>query len=318
MKLLFRVDIDKITGTGHLTRCITLANALKPHNIKFLIKGNTGKELLKSHLFKAYYIPENTTREDESKYIVNVIKKFKPDVTVIDLLDIPHEYPRQFNGKKTICLQDDFNFIMMDCINIFNHNICQGGQKYFILDDAFKGKQVQVRQKVKTVFINSGGSDPYNLTPRILKAIKPFKGKVIVVMGAATDKQVLDETKAMSKAFKDITIHHNISHKKIVELMLESDIAITAAGNTLYELCSIGMPCIVISHHEKHDRVAKAFGHAVIDLGIGDKISGAKLNRAFFALCRNYNQRKSLSRFASCLIDGKGTDRIKEAILCLK
>ena len=40
--------------------------------------------------------------------------------------------------------------------------------------------------------------------------------------------------------------------------MRKADIAITAAGNTLYELALFHVPCITVSHHQQHHLVASA------------------------------------------------------------
>ena len=93
--------------------------------------------------------------------------------------------------------------------------------------------------------VTFGGDDVRNLTPKILKLLQklfPHLHKNVVV----------------GKAFENISEIENIDDNKIkifyfpddsemANIMLESDIAVSAAGQTIYELARMGVPAICIS-----------------------------------------------------------------------
>jgi spore coat polysaccharide biosynthesis predicted glycosyltransferase SpsG len=90
----------------------------------------------------------------------------------------------------------------------------------------------------------------------------------------------------------------NLPRNALYRLMQASDMAISAAGNTLYELLYIGVPSLVISHHRRHDEVAKAFEHqgTVINLGIGEELAEGHIVAALWELAADYDLRQRLQR----------------------
>jgi len=101
------------------------------------------------------------------------------------------------------------------------------------------------------------------------------------------------------------------------QIMKESDLAITAAGNTLYELALFGVPSIVICHHEKHNKVAKEFAkrNSAINLGIGTKLDLRIIANTVDELLSSREKRLKLSINAKKIVDGLGSKRIAEKVL---
>ena len=101
------------------------------------------------------------------------------------------------------------------------------------------------------------------------------------------------------------------------QLMAESDIAITAAGNTLYELAVFGVPSIVICHHEKHNVVAEKFAekNAGINLGVGTDLDIHLIAEAINKLLRSKEKRSELSANIKKVVDGLGSKRVAEKVL---
>ena len=86
-----------------------------------------------------------------------------------------------------------------------------------------------------------------------------------VVGSANQDKEAIDE---ISKNIEIIQIHNNV--KKMRDLMLSCDIAVSAAGSTLYELCACGIPTITYSLADNQIPAAKAFGDIGLMVNAGD------------------------------------------------
>ena len=96
-----------------------------------------------------------------------------------------------------------------------------------------------IKNEIKTVLITLGGNDLRNLTPKILNLLKsePFTKKVII--GNSFDNLCEIEK------FDDDLIYAPNS-KQMLEAMENVDLAISSAGQTLYELARVGVPTIAV------------------------------------------------------------------------
>ena len=108
------------------------------------------------------------------------------------------------------------------------------------------------------------------------------------------------------------------SAAKMKEIMFESDIAISAGGQTLYELARIGVPTIAVTvaenqlrnvqNWQKEGFVEQAGGWANEDLM--EKIEQS------IELLQDYTTRKNKKKAGNKLIDGSGSMEIVKRVLC--
>jgi UDP-2,4-diacetamido-2,4,6-trideoxy-beta-L-altropyranose hydrolase len=96
------------------------------------------------------------------------------------------------------------------------------------------------------------------------------------------------------------------------ELMVWSDLAITAAGSTCWELAFMGLPSIFVILAENQVEIAlqlaaEGFG---ICLGNGVGLKNYKLAEAISALARDKSFLKIVSKVGRGLVDGDGTATI--------
>ena len=121
------------------------------------------------------------------------------------------------------------------------------GSKYIPLRKEFYKKDVKtnlINKKLSKIMISFGGSDIRNLTPMILDLLNDnFPNiKKDVIIGAGFDN--IEEIKKHSTSNTNLITY--ASAKDMINSMETSDIAISAGGQTLYELAKIGIPTIGI------------------------------------------------------------------------
>ena len=99
--------------------------------------------------------------------------------------------------------------------------------------------------------------------------------------------------------------------------MLFSDIAISAGGQTIYELARLGVPTIAIKTADNQSTNIKGlmFENALLYVGRLKEKSFLKNISASIKEMNNYKIRKSFSEKSSSLIDGRGVDRIIKKIM---
>ncbi len=345
MKIAFRVDAGNITGTGHLMEVVSLIKSLG-RRIEFeaiAIVNNYPlcMEKLKPLVEHIEVLPDEIPVNNEPAILLDFLKKNDISVIVMDLLDKPVDYYRALSHgiERTYVVLDNFVHKEIPAAIVVNFNIAQSqdyykkavlydteyliGPKYAILDEDLYdiwSEKAGCRDEVKTIFVNQGGSDPYGLTVKSLEALESLnlQQEIIVVSGGAVThhhKRELERLKPLLKG--NYKFYENISQQKFFELLAISDIALTAAGNTLYEIAFFGIPSIVICHHENHNRVASEFEKqgAAINLGIGSTIDRKKILDKIQLLLMNREKRKQLSDHARSLVDGYGTTRFTERII---
>lgn len=173
------------------------------------------------------------------------------------------------------------------------------------------------------ILITTGGSDSFNLAGQLLmEAMKydALKEKEYHVVSGSLNPHI-GELQALAKKHENIHIHCNVTN--MAELMAESEVALSAGGSTLYELCAMGVPVIAFSFAENQERLVQTFvKRGIAQYGGNYRTDGNKMIQNTIAgletLLEDENLRTEYREKARTLVDGKGADRIAEAIQALK
>lgn len=243
-------------GFGHITRCLAIYDAFyeKKINPIMIINGDkTIDHLLRSNIRRMVV---NWVYESEAllDYIGNA------DIVVVDSYLADEKLYKKISKKvKTPLYFDDNLRINYPRGIVINGNIYAEelnypqrkdikyllGSKYIPLRKEFwEVPEKKIRKNIETIMITFGGNDVMNLTPWVLKILNlnfpEFRKKVVI--GDAF------KNKHYKEGFKDKKTELIIcpDAKKIKEIMLESDLAISSGGQTLYELARVGVPTIAI------------------------------------------------------------------------
>lgn len=173
------------------------------------------------------------------------------------------------------------------------------------------------------ILITTGGSDSFNLAGQLLmEAMKydALKEKEYHVVSGSLNPHI-GELQALAEKHENIHIHCNVTN--MAELMAESEVALSAGGSTLYELCAMGVPVIAFSFAENQERLVQTFvKRGIAQYGGNYRTDGNKMIQNTIAgletLLEDENLRTEYREKARTLVDGKGADRIAEAIQALK
>lgn len=173
------------------------------------------------------------------------------------------------------------------------------------------------------ILITTGGSDSFNLAGQLLmEAMKydALKEKEYHAVSGSLNPHI-GELQALAKKHGNIHIHCNVAN--MAELMAENEIALSAGGSTLYELCAMGVPVIAFSFAENQERLVQTFvKRGIAQYGGNYRTDGNKMIQNTIAgletLLEDENLRTEYRKKARTLVDGKGADRIAEAIQALK
>ena len=295
-KILFVVTGNNIVGLGHVYNSLLVANDILNHEIKFLVDKDS---LLAAEVLSRYNYEVIVQTKPE---ILDDIKVLMPDIVINDRLDTDEKY---ISNLKEICSKvinfEDlgsgaaiadlvFNAIYPENKEYDHHYY---GADYFLLRDEFLlSKPKVILKKVKEVLITFGGVDPLNNTLKVLQSIYKYcidkDIRIQVVAGIGYNKFVT------LKNFPQVSILHDV--KNISDHMLNADIIFTSAGRTVYEIASLGIPCVVLAQNSRElTHYFASSENGFINLGLGSKIGSIEILTVFESLICDFQKRSSAS-----------------------
>jgi len=322
IKIAIRVDADTKLGLGHVYRGITLANRIL-NNIYFIMdeKKYLGIEKVKEYNYKVI-----TFKDEIDMY--NKLLMLKPGMVINDILDTSYEYMRKLKemGYFTVNFEDlgigsKYADILINALyeRTDPPENSYFGHKYICLrDEFFIFPFKDVKPDVKEILIIFGGSDPNNLTLRTLRSIEKLgltNVNINVILGLGYE--CYDELKRYINELinKDYRIEVNKNIKIMAKHIVNSDVAVTSNGRTVYEIASLGVPCISISQNEREMRHLFSYICSGIEnLGIESNVTEETIASTLKEIINDYDLRKNMSKSMAEFNLIKGTDRVIKLI----
>jgi spore coat polysaccharide biosynthesis predicted glycosyltransferase SpsG len=169
---------------------------------------------------------------------------------------------------------------------------------------------------VKNVLVTMGGSDPDNVTLKVIEVLKKLDVPglhVKVIVGPANPHL---EALQQAASSSDISCELISSVRDMPSLMQRADLAISAAGSTCWEFCCLGVPLMTIILAENQvglsGRLEKS--GASKNMGWHYQIDSRECLEDIRSFLDNEVLQKNLSAHARKLVDGGGNFRIIETI----
>ena len=297
-RILIKTDASHEIGTGHIYRGLAIASKLVNHDVIFLL--NENKEI-GINIIKNYNYPYITHNDNN---ILSKIKEYEPDIVVNDILNTTSSYIKSLKDEDYFVLNFEdlgggVKYADLVCDALYEHKIplknLYSGHLYYILKDEFYYQPYkEIHPSVKEILLTFGGTDPNDLTKKTLNCIlkSEFKGNVKVILGLG----YMDK-KGIEKEFQDysnIEIFEDV--KNISEYMISADLIFTSAGRTMYEIASIGVPCVCLCQNQRE--LSHIFGNVengFINLGLGSEVKENDLINTINDIIDNYDLRMEMS-----------------------
>lgn len=309
------------TGFGHITRCISLYQAFKENGIvpEFFVNGDESiKDLLRDLNHKIF----NWLREQE--ILFNLLKI--ADIVVIDSYLADYEFYKKISESVKVPVYIDDNkrleypegIVINGVVNAkeFQYLEKKGvtyllGSQYIPLRKEFWDvPEKEIRENIENILITFGGDDMKNMTPKALKILVDNFPEVVknVIIGKGFKN--IEEIKSVVDRRTNLIYYPDAEGMK--KTMLNSDIAISAGGQTLYELAKIGVPTIAIAVSDNQINNVVGWQRTSFidyagwweDEGIVDNITKS-LNKL-----KNRTERKKRAEIGMEIINGQGAIRI--------
>lgn len=343
--IVFRMDGSRELGLGHISRCISLASAIREIlseksleiPVDFVCQGFEGaKNYLEGSEISenVYWLDKSDDGFDKFK---EILRKLNPYVVVTDinLTDRVDEYLKTIHPATHISLHEsNFSLLKGDRViapTIRPLNPAPGatlgvthftGHKYVLISPdiiRIQENAVSPQNPPRKVLVTMGGADPGGLTSKVLSAIRALNNPNInwvVVLGPANGQDKL-------KFMRDYPAHikylegSEIGRAGFFAQLASSDAIITNGGTTLYETLTLGRPAIAIPQND--------FEGDIIDILVEEKAcvttienTSAKILETLDMFFDDAFDRSTLSENAKKLFDGLGVNRVAEMIVPIR
>lgn len=331
--LYMRVDMNNRIGTGQMMRCLSIADAARTlgEQTTFILADNQAKSLIRRRGHRAIVFARRGTINRQNFGLLKVIQEHGVRRILIDSYQVTPVYLGGLKKHTEVYYMDDLNAFCYPVDGLICYaNYWQKlrhqenyenvklylGTQYTPLRDMFSNcGEKEIKAGVESLLLLSGGSDPYDVLEGILQGIHQERyRKINVICGIYYSKY--NQLCKKYKKNENVRIYRGIPD--IASYMHEADLAISAGGTTLYELCAMGTPAISYSFTDNQTASLEKFNEDGLisyagDMRKDDVIEHIAGYLEYYGQEQNVRQERSLRMQE--FVDGKGALRVAEALM---
>lgn len=348
MNIIFRVDASEQIGTGHVMRCITLAQQLQaiPDHVQITficreLKGNLISYIqhqdmqvekltsikLSTHESEYAWYQENWQRD-----VSEVSEKLggqSIDLLVVDHYGLEVNWERMMKKHvKRLMVIDDLADRSHDCDLLLDQNIqadperykglvpdrCKQllGTDYLLLREEFikLADKVQIRKgDIKNILVFFGGSDPRHLTLKTLDILQKIPFQDCYIhVVVGSSNPQKSQIKRKCREREEYLYYCQIDY--IAQLMNQADLAIGAGGATTWERIFLGIPSLTVVTADNQLELTKIIEKEGLTICLGSHPNTIEitLKKALENLCKQPHIIQEMSKKSLQFLD---KDRIR-------
>jgi len=333
--LLIRADAGPSIGTGHVMRCLALAQAWRSRggSVQFLsariphpLQKRLGQEGCAVHA-----VDVDPGSSADADRLGQMARAQRPAWVVLDGYRFGTDYQQRVRqqGIRLLVLDDFGHAEQYACDAILNQNLGADplryrhrdrstrlllGTRYVLLRREFlRSGTVGPREGSQPgcILVTFGGSDPRGMTLKVIHALERIGDvdlEVNVLVGSAfANRDALDRSAAQSRH----TVRLMRDPRDLPRIMALADLAISAGGSTCWELCHAGVPQLILVTAENQWAIAAQLAAAgQRNLGWYDNCSAERIASSVCQLWIDRTERQAMVRSARRLVDGRGAERV--------
>ena len=327
-KIYIRADMNETIATGHIMRCLSIADAAKEmgKDTVFITADGKPAEMLRSRGYEPVILQTQwNDMESELETLIPLIQKEGIAQLLIDSYQVTREYLTKLEEYTEVFYLDDLDAFEYPVSNV----ICYAnyykqlsyenykrktnfylGTSYMPIRKVFQNCKAKViKENIENIMILSGGSDHYNMIENITELFKYNKEvQLDIICGAFYPD--FEGLKNKFSGYSNLHFYQNVSN--LDEYMEKADLAISAGGTTLYELSAKGTPTISYAFADNQLRNVEQFDADGLIPCAGDvRVDDVYGNiYKLYVESKNPRLRKQYSEKMQMVIDGQGAARI--------
>lgn len=333
-----RVDGNDKIGTGHIMRSLAIAEALREKGaiVIFITTDKTPRMIIQNRGFSVISLDSDWRfLNDEINKMIVVLKEYQIERLIIDTYQVTYNYFNELKPYSKLYYIDDYGDRRYSVDGVINYNITAElsdyqtlyrgtdtkliiGTEYVPLRKEFQNlKPIRIKDNIKNVLITTGNTDPDEISTQIAKMIVATKKNSHInfhfICGHFyKNSEVLTH---FAEKYQNIIVHKDV--QRMSELMLKADLAISAGGSTLYELCACGVPTICFGIADNQDEAVNTFAQkgCMLNCDYKSETFYEDIKKRIKYLNRNKDKRYELHENLLKVTDGSGVYNLAEKIV---
>jgi UDP-2,4-diacetamido-2,4,6-trideoxy-beta-L-altropyranose hydrolase len=331
MNVVFRADARPDIGSGHVVRCLALADALRARqsSVRFVSAGLPAP-FQRQLADRGLEVREAGSTAESSRA---ALSDRQWDWLVVDHYELDAEWERAVRGPVSrILVIDDLANRPHDCDLLLDQNLHDDmpgryegrvpagchlllGPRYALLREEFARERERVKPRdgaVRRILVCFGGVDAGNATEAALRgliAAGTAGMHVDVVIGALHPQRQAIQALCEKQQFAC-----HVDTPRMAALMAAADLAIGAGGTATWERCCLGLPALVFAIADNQRCVVEQGARRGLFYAPDVQPEAGAMARHVQALLENVRLRHLISRRALDAVDGRGVERVLRAV----
>jgi UDP-2,4-diacetamido-2,4,6-trideoxy-beta-L-altropyranose hydrolase len=337
MNLLFRADASVQIGTGHVMRCLALAQALQDAGGQALFAVAQTTPSLETRLASEGCQQCLISAEcgvADAEQTIALAQKHQCSWIVVDGYQFDADYQNALKraGFKVLFLDDYGHAARYSADLLLNQNAYANeemyaarethvrrllGPRYCLLRREFnswRGWRRKIAPVGEHILVTMGGSDPDNFTAAVCDALGQLANIRVTVVAGGSNPHFESLRELVSRRSSFVLLK---SAENMPELMAQADVAVAGAGTTCWEMCLLQLPMLLVDLVDNQEPIAKVLHErgAAIHLGTaqleaGNRVTKNEIAKRVVNLLASQTERAGLSQRSGELVDGRGTERV--------
>src|ERR1035441_6913367 len=336
--LLIRADGSARIGTGHVMRCLALAQSWQQAGGRAIFAQAASTPALERRLrqegFETTQLDAEPGGIEDGVQTLEQARTFKASWIVADGYRFGTAWQKQIKdaGQRLLLIDDYGHAEHYSADWILNQNLhaveslyaCREphthlllGTRYALLRQEFlawKNWQREMPAVARKVLVTLGGSDPDNVTGKVIEALAGLRNLEAVVAIGGSNQNIEAIRAAIRNGGTPVRLVEDAAN--MPELMAWADVAVAAGGTTSWELAFMGLPALILVLAPNQSAVTKALEERGVahNLGLASENSGDRIALAIQTLSHDSERRCALSRAGGQYVDGLGSRRVSACL----
>lgn len=343
MTIGIRCDANDEIAMGHLMRCMTIAEQLQEMGERvlfFISDASAASTLLEKNI--PYICLQNDYRKKDEELPILLTSCDEQEIAclLVDSYEVTSHYLEQLHSRMSVAYIDDINAMHYPVDLLINYTVDADRNDYngrgdyrgtkFLLGSRYipirkefaENRRDSVNYPLTSLFLTSGGTDPYGMIRKLITEWNSIprlqQMKKYVVVGKYYDR--IEALQQCASQYGNIEIYQNIPD--IWNVMKKADIAVTAGGTTVAELCAMGKPMVAFAMADNqlpglHAYESLGALEYAGDVRADDKRVIQNISNSIKRMCEEESYAVSLMQKANSIVDGRGAQRIAQELIAV-